>query len=62
MNNREWHQQMEQRRRGERMERWLLTALVSLGVLVGGYFIASTIAGAFQSAADQIEAASNPNR
>lgn len=62
MNNREWHQQMEQRRRGERMERWLLTALVSLGVLAGGYFIASTIAGAFQKAADQIEAASNPNR
>lgn len=59
MNNREWHRQMEERRRGERMERWLLTAFVSLGVLAGGYFIATTIGGAFEKAAAQIEEANN---
>lgn len=62
MNNREWHRQMEERRRGERMERWLLTAIVSLGVLAGGYFIASTIAGAFRDAAAQIETATHQTR
>lgn len=62
MTNREWHRQMEERRRGETRERWLLTAMVSLLVLGGGYFIASTIAGAFQSAADQIAAVNDKAR
>lgn len=57
MNNREWHRQMEERRRGETRERWLLTALVSLFVVAGGYFVASSIHDAFVGVAEQIETA-----
>lgn len=57
MNNREWLNQMEQRRRGEARERWLLTAMVSLFVIAGGYFIATSIHDAFTGVAEQIESA-----
>lgn len=57
MNNREWHQQMEQRRRGESRERFLLTALVAVLVLVGIGYVALTIRGAFEDVAHQIETA-----
>lgn len=60
MNNREWLRHMEQRRRGEALERMLLTGIVALGVLFGGYLIASSIAGAFEKAAAQLEAAAHP--
>ena len=57
MSNRDWHRQMEARRRGAARERWLLIAMVSLLVAAGGYFIASTIHEAFTGFAEQLETA-----
>ena len=57
MTNREWHQQMETRRKAEGRERFLLTVLVAVLVIAGIGYMALTIKGAFEDVAHQIETA-----